>query len=146
MPYQCQRGGSIRIGAADDEMIVAMHQNSNHTISCFDARIVNRMADGEMVHHLALLGRQAVITVDLIVEERADTRGAQPERFGGTMVQGMNPLDCQNLRPAKTSRERSGGPSGARQAGKTVEFTCCPRVRVPQVSGTICQVGTRMKG
>jgi len=24
-----------------------MHQNSNHTISCFDARIVNRGADGE---------------------------------------------------------------------------------------------------
>src|SRR5207245_8800206 len=83
MPYQRQRGGSIRLAAAHDEMIVAMHQNSNHTISCFDARIVNRMADGEMVHHLALLGRQAEITVDLIVEERANARGAQPERFGG---------------------------------------------------------------
>ena len=38
MPYQRQRGGSIRLAAAHDEMIVAMHQNSNHTISCFDAR------------------------------------------------------------------------------------------------------------
>jgi hypothetical protein len=37
---------------------------------------VNRMADGEMVHHMALLGRQAVITVDLIVEERAEARRA----------------------------------------------------------------------
>jgi hypothetical protein len=79
MPYQRQRGGSIRLGAAHDEMIVAMHQNSNHTISCFDARIVNRMADGEMVHHMALLGRQAVITVDLIVEERAALVQAQAD-------------------------------------------------------------------
>ena len=56
---ECECDFSVRKGTAHDEMIVAMHQNSNHTISCFDARIVNRMADGEMVHHVAAARRRS---------------------------------------------------------------------------------------
>jgi len=40
--------------------------------SRFQTRIDNRIPDGEMVHHLPVLGRQIEIAVHLVIVERAD--------------------------------------------------------------------------
>ena len=50
---------------------------------CRHPRIGNRIANREVVYDLSLVGRQAEITVHLIVVEGADTGRAQPERFRG---------------------------------------------------------------
>ena len=49
--------------------------------SSFKARVDNRITDREMIHNLPLLGRQVEVAVHLLIVERADTGGSQPERF-----------------------------------------------------------------
>ena len=84
MPNQCERGLPIGQRTTHDEVIVAVHENSHHGAAhALQARIGNRVADREMVHHLSLLGRHVEIAMHFLIVERADAGGAQPERFRG---------------------------------------------------------------
>src|SRR5712692_8812283 len=52
-------------------------------ISCFETRIADRITDGEMVHHLPLLGSQIEIALHRLIVERADAGRPQAECFRG---------------------------------------------------------------
>src|ERR1700683_3046947 len=83
MAGKSERGGFVRLGPAQDEMVIAMHQDTDHFALSLETRIKYRMTDGKMVHDLSLLGRKAQIPVHFIIKERADACGAKTKSFGG---------------------------------------------------------------
>lgn len=93
---------SVRQWTADDEMIVAMHQNTDHATSYLEARIGNRITDREMVHHMSLLGRQVEIIVHLVIVKRADASRPESERLRGE-IQAVTDGACFEMHIAITT-------------------------------------------
>jgi len=93
---------SVRQWTAHDEMIVAMHQNTDHATSYLEARIGNRITDREMVHHLSLLGRQVEIIVHLVIVKRADASRPESERLRGE-IQAVTDGACFKMHIAITT-------------------------------------------
>jgi len=82
MPDKRECSIRIRRRTAHNEMIVAMNQDSHHACSRLKARIGDGITDGEMIHNLALSGRQVEIPVHLLIEKCADAGCSQAECFG----------------------------------------------------------------
>ena len=109
VPNECECNFPVRQWTAHDEMVVAMHQNTDHgDLMRSRRRIGNRITDREMVHHLSLLGRQVEITVHLLIVERADAGRPQPERFRGE-IQAVADGACFEMHIAITTVTMGAG-------------------------------------
>src|SRR5579872_3413465 len=71
-------------------------------ISSLQARIGNRITDREMVHDLALIGRQVEVMVHLFIVERADACRPEPERLRGE-IQALADGACFEMHIAITT-------------------------------------------
>ena len=80
-------------------------------ISCFKARIGNRITDREVVNHQSLLGRQVEIAVHFLIVECANSGRPQSECFGGKIQAVAGGAGFEMHVAVSTITMRAGGTS-----------------------------------
>ena len=77
---QCR--GVVRYRPGQNEVVVAMSQDADHSFSSLQARIGNRIANCKMIDDLSLLRGQVEISVHSVIKKRSDACRAQAQRLG----------------------------------------------------------------
>ncbi len=72
VPRQRQSGRIVRQWPGKNEVVVSVNQEADHLISSLQARIGNRVPDGEMIDDLPDLRRQSKILVHALIKKCSD--------------------------------------------------------------------------